>query len=191
MCRHRCRYVNMHGRRDATGAPDRLRALLCARQSCSLAAQLVALDAGYCAPSTGCTVPLMFLPTSPLVPERRGPSVIMQSTQRRPNGGGLAPVDSEDGVVVAARCTTSLASWPPTVPRRAWQFANWVSQLLTSDATRRGIWAWHTTSNVTSATRIAARLLHRTVYQSAAAMANSWSCSEGQMRSLTSVSACG
>ena len=173
----------MHGRRDATGAPDRLRALLCARQSCSLAAQLVALDVGYCAPSTGCTVPLMFLPTCALVPERRGPSVIMQSSQRRPNGGGLAPVDSEDGVM-AARCTTSLASWPPTVPRRAWQFANWVSQLLTSDATRRGIWAWHTTPNVTSATRIAARLLQRTGDRSAAAMAESWSC-------LTSVSAYG
>jgi hypothetical protein len=100
-----------------------------------------------------------------------------------------APVDSEDGVI-AARCTTSLASLPPSVPRRAWQFANWVSQLLTSDATRRGIWARHTTPNVTSATRIAARLLQRTGDQSAAAMAKSLSCSEEQMR-LTSVSAYG
>ncbi len=96
---------------------------------------------------------------------------------------------------MAARCTTSMASSPPTEPRRAWQLANSVAQLLTSDASGRGIWAWHT-PNVASATRIAARLLQRRLLQrtrdeSAAAMAKPGICSEGRMRSLTSVSAYG
>jgi hypothetical protein len=102
---------------------------------------------------------------------------------RRPNGGrqmrDRAPLELEDGVM-AARCNTSLASLARTVPRRAWQFANSVSQLLSSDTSGRGIWAWHTAPNVTSATRIAARLLQRTGDQSAAGMAESRSCSEGQ-----------
>jgi hypothetical protein len=97
---------------------------------------------------------------------------------------------------MAARCTTSVASLPPTEARRAWQLANSVAQLLTSDASGRGIWAWHTTPNVASATRIAARLLQRRLLQrtrdeSAAAMAKPGICSEARMRSLTSVSAYG
>ena len=60
---------------------------------------------------------------------------------------------------MAASRNTSLASLPPTVPRRAWQNANSVSQLLTSDPSGRGNRAWHTTTlNVTSATSIAALL---------------------------------
>ncbi len=71
------------------------------------------------------------------------------------------PLDVEDGATPTSR-TTPLASWPPTVPRRAWQIANSVSQLLTSDASGRGFWAWHMPPSVVSATRIAVRLLQRT-----------------------------
>ncbi len=87
-------YIDIpRGRRVARGSPrliDRLRALPCARQSRSLAAQLVALDSRYCAPSAGCTVPLVFLPTSALGSARRGLFVTMQSAhakakRRRPN----------------------------------------------------------------------------------------------------------
>ncbi len=178
--------VDMDGRRDARGAPQlvcRLRAVPCARQSRSMAAQLGAADSGYC------------LRTSALGAARHGLAVIMQSTHAKAKAaaGDRAPLDFEDGEM-AARCTTSLASLPPTEPRRAWQFANSVAKLLTSDASGRGIWAWHTTPNATSATRIAARLMQRRLLQrtreeSAAAIAKSWSCSEGRMRSLTSVSA--
>jgi hypothetical protein len=72
--------VDMDGRRGARGSPrlvERLRALPCARQSRSLAAQLAALDSRYWAPSAGGTVPLACLPTSALVPAQRGLSVIM------------------------------------------------------------------------------------------------------------------
>ncbi len=92
---------------------------------------------------------------------------------------------------MAARCTTSFASLPPTERRRVWQLANSIAQFLTSDASGRGIWAWHTTPNVASATRIAARLLQRTREESAAAMTKPGVCSEGRVRSLTSVSAYG
>ena len=155
--------VDTDGRRDARGSPPlvcRLRALPCARQSRSIAAQLGAADSGYC------------LRTSALGSAPHGLAVIMQSThakakRRRAN---REPLDFADGVM-AARCTTSLASLPPNEPRRAWQLANSAAQLLTSDASGRGIWAWHTTPNVTSATRIPARLLQRTRDESAAAMA--------------------
>jgi hypothetical protein len=174
--------VDMDGRRDARGAPQlvrRLRAVPCARQSCSIAAQLGAPDSGYC------------LRTSALGSARHGRAVIMQSAHAKAKAAGdRAPLDSEDGGM-AARCTTSFASFPPTVPRRAWQLANSVAQLLTSDASGRGIWAWHTTPNVTSATRIAARLLQRSREASAAAMAKPGIFSEGRMRYLTSVSAYG
>ena len=60
---------------------------------------------------------------------------------------------------MAANRNAPVASVPPTVPTRAWQIANSVSQLLTSDPSGRGNRAWHTTTlNVTSATRIAALL---------------------------------
>ncbi len=88
-------------------------------------------------------------------PARRRLSVIMLA---HANG---APLDFEDNGMATSR-NTSLASSARTAPMRAWQFANWVSQLLTSDATRRGIWAWQTTPNATSATRTVARLLRRT-----------------------------
>jgi hypothetical protein len=65
--------------------------------------------------------------------------------------------------------TTPFASWPPTVPRCAWQIANSVSQLLASDPSGRGFWAWHMTPSVTSATRIPA-LLQRTGSESAKAI---------------------
>jgi hypothetical protein len=43
---------------------------------------------------------------------------------------------------------------------------------LTSVTTRRGMWASHTASNVTSATRIVAQLLHRTGDEPTAVIAN-------------------
>ena len=80
-------------RRDATGAPDRLRALPCARQSRSLAAQLELFDSRYCALSAGCTAPLVFMPTGALVqgafdPARCRLSVIMlvRACERRTVG---------------------------------------------------------------------------------------------------------
>ncbi len=151
--------VDTDGRCDARGSP-RLRAVPCARQSRSMAAQLGASDSGYC------------LRTSALGSARHGLAVIMQSTHAKAKAaaGDRAPLDSEDGEM-AARCTTSLASLPPTAPRRARQLANSVAQLLTSDASGRGIWAWHTTPHVTSATRIAARLLQRARDEFAAAIA--------------------
>ena len=82
------------GRRDARGTPrmvglvDRLRALLCARHSRSLAAQLAALDSRYCAPSVGCSAPLVFLPTSALGPARHGCLCACSPRMRRPCGGG-------------------------------------------------------------------------------------------------------
>ncbi len=70
------------------GSPDRLRApILCARHARSLAAQPVALDAGYRAPSAGCTVPPVFLPTSALDSARHGLGSC-SPRMRRPNGGG-------------------------------------------------------------------------------------------------------
>ncbi len=86
--------------------------------------------------------------------------------------GDRAPLDFEDGEMAASR-TTSLASLPPTEPRRAWQIANSASQLPTSGRT---IWAWHMTPNVSSATSIAARLLQRTRDGSAAAIATPCVC---------------
>jgi hypothetical protein len=171
----------MDDRRDARGSPPlvcRLRAVPCARQSRSIAAQLGAPDSGYC------------LRTSALGSARHGPAVIIQSAHAKAKAaaGDRAPPDFADGER-AARCTTSSASLPPTEPRRAWQLANSVAQLFTSDESGRGIWAWHTTQNVTSATRIAARLLQHSREASAAAMAKPGVCSEGRMRSLTSVSA--
>ena len=62
-----------------------------------------------------------------------------------------------------------------------------MAQLLTPDASGRGIWAWHTTANVTSATRIAARLLRQAGDESTTAVAKPGMFLEGQMRSLTSV----
>jgi hypothetical protein len=172
------RDAHIDGRRDARGSPplvDRLRALLCARHSRSLAAQLAAFNSGCCATSAGCTVPLACLPASALGSARHGLSVSMQSAQAcecQPPAGECecdrAPLDFEDGVMAASR-TTSLASVPPSKPRRAWQFANSAPQLLPSDATPRGIWAWHMT-NVTRTTRIVARLLQRAGEESAAAI---------------------
>ena len=163
-----------------------MRALLCARHSRRLPAQLVAFDTGKCAPSAGCTVSIMFLTTSALDSARHGPasrtrgapaSKSMQSAHARRIGGGLernrAPLDADDGVpggltMMAAGCTKSSASLAPTATRRAWQFANSVSQLFTSDGSGRAIWAWHTTPNATSAERIAARLLQRSRDESTA-----------------------
>ncbi len=65
------------------GLVDRLNALLCARHSVSLAAQLAALDSRCCAPSAGGTAPLVFLPTSALGPARRG--LFMQSAHAKAN----------------------------------------------------------------------------------------------------------
>ena len=157
------------------GLVDRLRALLCARHARSLAAQLVALDSGYCASSAGGTAPLAFLPTSGRGPAQHGlasrtraaplASLPMQPAHARRIRGGLernrAPSDAEDGepvsAVTAASGTTPSASLVPAAPRTAWHFANSASHASWCD-----IWAWHMTPNVISTTRIVQRFLHRT-----------------------------
>ena len=65
------------------GPVDRLRALLCARQSRSLDAQLVAIDSGYWAVSAGGTAPLVFLPTRTRCSARHGLLVIMHSAHAK------------------------------------------------------------------------------------------------------------
>jgi hypothetical protein len=149
---------------------DRLRALLRARHSSSLAAQLDALDSGCCAASAGCTAPLAFLPTFGSA-HGTGCDHAVRACEGQTAACDREPLDFEDGAMASR--TTALASLPPTVPRRAWQIANSVSQLLTSDASgrgNRGNRAWHTTTlNVNSATRIVA-LLQPTGGESAAAI---------------------
>jgi hypothetical protein len=159
-----------------------MRALLCARQSRSMAAQLVAFDSGYCAPSAGCTAPLVFWPTSARDSARHGLSSCRRAAPCRlcarslcMPGGSAAGInaivrlwtDAEDGVpvseVTAASGTASSAFLVPTAPRTAWQLANSVSQLVASWG---AIWAWHTTPNVASTTRIVAQPLQRARYES-------------------------
>jgi hypothetical protein len=65
------------------GPVDRLRALLCARQSRSLAAQLAAFDSRYCAVSAGGTAALVFLPTRTRCSARLGLFVLMQSARAK------------------------------------------------------------------------------------------------------------
>ena len=113
-----------------------------------------------------------------------------QSVQARRIGGGLqrnrAPLDAEDGVpdsaVTAASGTTSSAFLVPNAPRTAWQLANSASQLVTPDASWGVIWARHTTPNVASTTRIAARLLQRARYETEPTSANPLICDEGQVQ---------
>ncbi len=165
-----------------------------------MAAQLVAFDSGYCAPSAGCTAPLVFLPTSARDPARHGrasrtravPWRLMrtQSVHARRIGGGLqrnrAPLDAEDGVpvsvVTAASVTTSSAFLVPTAPRTAWQLANSVSQLGTPDAFWGVSWAWHTTPNVANNTRIVVQPLQRARYESEPTTVTPLICDEGQVR---------
>jgi hypothetical protein len=105
-------------------------------------------------------------------------------------GGGLernrAPLDAEDGVpvsaVTAASDTTSSAFLVPTAPRRAWQLANSVSQLVTPDTSWGVSWAWHTTPSVTSTTRIVAQLLQRARDGSELTTVNPLICDEAQMQ---------
>jgi hypothetical protein len=59
-------------RQGSPGLVAPMRALLCARQSRSMAAQLVAADSGYRAVSAGCTAPLVFMPTSAREPAQHG-----------------------------------------------------------------------------------------------------------------------
>jgi hypothetical protein len=173
-------------------------ALLCARQSRSMAAQLVAFDSGYCAPSAGCTAPLVFLPTSTRDSARHelssctraAPWRLMrtQSVHARRIGGGLqrnrAPLDAEDGVPVSAAAaasgTPSSAFLVPTAPGTAWQLANSASQLVTPDASWGVIWAWHTTPNVASTPRIVAQLLQRERYESEQTTVTPLICDERQ-----------
>jgi hypothetical protein len=177
-----------------------MRALLCARQSRSRAAQLVVLDSEYCAPSAGCTVPLVFLPTSARDSARHGLSsctraaawglMRSQSVHARRIGGGLqrnrAPLDAEDGVPVSAAAaasgTTSSAFLVPTAPRTAWQLANSVSQMVTPDAFWGAIWAWQTTPNVASTPRIEAQPLQRARYEAEPTTVNPLICDEGQVQ---------
>ncbi len=174
-----------------------MRALLCARQSRSMAAQLVAFESGWSAVSAGCTAPLAFLPTSARDPARHGlascsalSSMRTQSVHARRIGGGLqrnrGPLDAEDGVpvsvVTAASGTPSSAFLVPTAPRTAWQLANSASQLVTPDASWRVIWAWHTTPNVASTPRIVAQPLQRAKDESERMIVNPLICDEGQMQ---------
>jgi hypothetical protein len=106
--------------------------------------------------------------------------------QDRRIGGTLernrAASDAEDGVPVSAVTdesdNTPLASLAPTAARRAWQLANSASQLVTPDASWGVILAWHTTPNVVSTTRIAARPLQRKRDECAATTANPLICDE-------------
>jgi hypothetical protein len=173
-----------------------MRAVPCARQSRSMAAQLVAFDSvWYCAVSAGCTAPLVFLPTSGRGSARHGlaprPGVCSYAARawqadRRRVERDRAPLDAEDGVPVSAVTdesgTTSSAFLVPTAPRRAWHLANLASQLVTPDVSWGVIWARHTTPNVASTTRIAARLLQRARYESEPTTANRLVCNEGQLR---------
>ena len=61
-----------------------MRAVLCARHSRSMAAQLVAFDSGCCAVSAGCTAPLVFLPTSAGGPARHGRASRRRAAAWRP-----------------------------------------------------------------------------------------------------------
>jgi hypothetical protein len=122
--------MNMKGAisRGSPGPVAPMRALLCARQSRSMAAQLVAFDSGYCAPSAGSTAPLVFLPSA-RDPVRHGlashsalASMRTQSVHARRNGGlhrNRAPLDAQDGVpisaVTAASDTTSSAFLVPSL----------------------------------------------------------------------------
>jgi hypothetical protein len=94
--------------------------------------------------------------------------VPMQPAHGRRIGGverNRAPSDAEDGVpvsaVTGASGALSSAFLAPTAPRRAWHLANSAPQLATCDASWGVIWARHTTPNVASTNRIAARLLQR------------------------------
>ncbi len=180
-----------------------MRALMCAWQSRSTAAQLVAFDSGYCAPSAGCTAPLVFLPTSARDSARHGLSsctraapwrlMRTQSVHARRIGGGLqrhrAPLDAGDGVPVSAVTTASgtpsSAFLVPTAPRRAWQLVNLVSQLVTRDASWGVIWAWHTTPNVASTPRIVAQPLQRVRDESEPMTVNPLICDEGRVQCET------
>ena len=113
------------------------------------------------------------------------------SVPARRIGGRLqrnrAPLDAEDGVpvsaVTAARGTTSSAFLVPTALRTAWQLANSVSQLVAPDASSWGvIWAWHTTPNVASTTRIVAQPLQRARDESEPMTVNPLICDEGQVQ---------
>ena len=114
----------------------------------------------------------------------------MHPVHARRIGGGLernrAPLDAEDGVpvssITAASGTASLAFLLPTAPRTAWQLANSVSQLVTPDASWGVIWAWHTTPNVASTTRIVAQPLQRARYEPEPMTVNPLSCDEGQVQ---------
>ena len=165
--------------RGSPGLVAPMRALLYARQSRSRAAQQVAFDSGYCAPSAGCTAPLVFLPTSARDPARRGLASCTRAAPWRlcvrslckPGGSAAgwsaisAPSDAEDGVPVSAVTAAGGAT-------RAWQLAKSASQLVTPDASWGVIWARHMTPNVASTTRIGARLLQQTRDECVATIAN-------------------
>ncbi len=100
-----------------------------------------------------------------------------------------APLDAEDGVpvsasaVTAASGTASSAFLAPTAPRTAWQLANSASQLVTPDASSWGvIWAWQTTPNVASTTRIEAQDLQRSRDDSERVIVSPVICDEGQVQ---------
>ena len=97
-----------------------------------------------------------------------------------------APVDSEEGLPgSAASRTASSASFGPTAARTAGHFANSPgSHLVTPGASkpRFRLWARQTTPRVTSARRIAARLLQRTGDTSAATVVATYFCSAEQIR---------
>jgi hypothetical protein len=103
-------HLSLCGARGSPGLVDRLRALiLCARQSRSLAAQLVALDSGCCAVSAGCTVP-----TSALGPARHGLSVSMQSAHAKAERRRANAIAHRWGSrTTAGRPRAALRPWPP------------------------------------------------------------------------------
>ncbi len=104
-------------------------------------------------------------------------AVCARQADRRRVERDRAPLDAED-----ESASTSLAFLVPTAPRRAWQLANLVSQLVTPDASLGVIWAWRTTPNVASTPRIVAQPLQRARYEYEATTANPFICDEGQLQ---------
>jgi hypothetical protein len=110
-------------------------------------------------------------------------AVCASQADRRRVERDRAPSDAEDGEPVSAVTdesgATSLAS---LAPRRAWHLAKSASQLVTPDASWGVIWAWHTTPNVVSTTRIVAQPLQRAKYESEPTTVNPLICDEGQVQ---------
>jgi len=143
--------------RGSPGLVAPMRALPCARQSRSMAAQLVAFDLRCCAVSAGCTAPLVFLPTSALDPERHGlashtraaPGVFAQAARAcRHLTGDRARTQSRTfgGRGRRAGFGHDVRAWHEAICLPCPDFAEdslAASQLNFTPGDARRIWAWH------------------------------------------------